>query len=98
MGGINQNVTNSIVPGEDYQVNATARVGDPNTIGYVGMRFATETDELIDLQFAEVSSSNPTEQQVNFTAPENFAQAELFAFKNVGSGAFFVDDFEITQQ
>ncbi|MEL6927566.1 MAG: hypothetical protein AAFO95_02890, partial [Cyanobacteria bacterium J06600_6] len=98
VGGINQDVSGLIAPGSDYQLNATTQLVNSSARGYVGVRFTTEADELIDLQYVVVGGDTVREEQLNNTAPNNFARAELFAFKNSGSGSLFVDDFSITQQ
>ena len=97
IGGISQDVSGLIEPGSDYQVSATTQLADFQTRGYVGVRFTTAADELIDLKYASVGSDTITEDRLDFTAPDNFAKAELFAFKNNGAGSLFVDDLSLSQ-
>jgi hypothetical protein len=97
VGGINQDITDEIVAGKDYQVSATTQLSELGTNGYIGVRFATETGELVDLQYVRVTSDTLELQELEFTAPEKFARAEIFGFKNEGSAAFFVDDFSLSE-
>ena len=96
-GGVYQDITEQIVPGKDYQISATTQLSESGTNGYIGIRFATETNELIDFQYVRITDSVLEEQRLDFTAPEEFARADVFAFKNNGSAAFFVDDLSLVE-
>ena len=98
IGGISQDVSGLIEPGSNYQVDATTQLPGSGNRGYIGVRFSSEANELVSLKYTPVSGSTATEQQLEFTAPDNFARADLFAFKNNGSGSLFVDDFSIDKQ
>lgn len=56
-----------------------------------------EANELQEFQNIDVTSDTPQNLELGFTAPENFASAEIFAYKEDGS-ALFVDDFSLTEQ
>jgi|GEM_PF-6086438 len=98
IGDVSQDISGSIVPGSNYQVSATTQIADSQARGYIGVRFISSTEELSSLQYASVSGNGTQETQASFTAPEEFARAEIFAFKNNGSGALFVDDFSLIEQ
>ena len=99
IGGIEQDVSDQMVAGEDYQISATTQLGESGTNGYVGVGFITESNKLIDLQYIRVTGNTSLDfQQLDFTAPEGFAKAKLFAFKNQGSAAFYVDDLALSEQ
>ena len=95
-GGIGQNITEQIVPGENYQLDAEGQLSDLNTEGYVGVRFSTEANEPIDIPSVQVTGNTTQDLQLDFTAPIQFASAEVFVWKGDGSGAVLVDDLNIS--
>lgn len=96
-GGIAQDITDKITPGEDYQISATAQLEELGTYAAIGINYKNEANELQEFQNIDVKSDTPQNIELGFTAPENFASAEIFAYKQEGS-ALFVDDFLLTEQ
>ena len=95
-GGITQDITGKITSGENYQLNATARVEDLETYAAIGINYKNETGELLEVQNIDINSDTTQNFELGLTVPDNFATAEIFAYKEEGS-ALFVDDFVLAQ-
>lgn len=95
--GIGQRITEQIIPGANYQITADAQLAELGTDGYVGVRFSSENNEIIDLQYQQVTGDTAQKVQLDFTAPEEFGRAEVFAWRGDGEGTLLVDDFSLTQ-
>ena len=96
-GGIAQDITGKITPGESYRISATAQVEDLGTYAAIGINYKNEANELQQVQNIDIVSDTPQTWELGFTVPDNFATAEIFAYKQEGS-ALFVDDFSLTAQ
>ena len=96
-GGIAQDITDKITPGANYQISAMAQLEELGTYAAIGINYKNEANELQEFQNISITSNTPQTFELGFTAPENFASAEIFAYKQEGS-ALFVDDFSLTEQ
>ena len=94
-GGIVQDITGKIIPGENYQISATAQVEDLGTYAAIGINYENEAGELQQFQNIDITSDTPQNFELGFTVPQDFATADIFIYKEEGS-AVFVDDFVLT--
>lgn len=96
-GGIAQDISNKIEPGKEYRLSALAQLEALETYAAIGINYKDEQNQLQEFQNVPITSDTPQEFQLEFIPPENFASAEVFAYKQEGS-ALFVDDFSIVEQ
>ena len=96
-GGIAQDISDKIEPGKEYRLSALAQIEALETYAAIGINYKDEQNQLQEFQNVPITSNTPQEFQLEFTPPENFASAEVFAYKQEGS-TLFVDDFSIVEQ
>ena len=96
-GGLGQIVSEEIIPGEEYNFSAIAQASQIATKGSVGILFKDQAGEFIEVVSAPVNQTQPQTLELGFTAPQNFAHAEVFAYKENSPGILFADDFALTE-
>jgi hypothetical protein len=97
-GGLGEFVTKDIVAGQHYTVGATALVNLAGDLGVFGVLFKNADGKTIDIESLDVTNTTAKHLQKSFTAPANFATAEIFGYKDAGKGDLFVGDFVLTKQ
>ena len=65
------------------------------TYAAIGINYKNEAGELQQFQTVDITSDTPQNFELELMVPEDFASAEIFAYKEEGS-AVFVDDFVLT--
>jgi Right handed beta helix region len=97
-GGLGQDITKDMIAGQNYVVGGTAKLSNMGDKGYLGVLFKDSAGTIQDFQAITVSEIMEKPVQLGFTAPSNFAVAQIFAWKENGSADFYVDDFSLVKQ
>ncbi|WP_310490069.1 hypothetical protein [Chamaesiphon sp. VAR_69_metabat_338] len=97
-GGLDQDVTGDIVTGQSYIVGGTAQLSQTNDVGLFGVLFKDASGKITDIESINVTDSTSQYFQLGFTAPTNFAEAKIFAYKDAGTADLFIDDFSLFKQ
>jgi hypothetical protein len=67
-------------------------------VGIFGVLFKNASGKTIDIESLDVTNTTAKHFQKGFTAPANFATAEVFGYKDAGKGDLFVGDFTLSKQ
>jgi hypothetical protein len=97
-GGLGQDITKDMIAGQNYVVGGTAKLSTMGDKGYLGVLFKDAAGIIQDFQAITVSEIMEKPVQLGFTAPSNFAVAQIFAWKENGNADFYVDDFLLVKQ
>jgi hypothetical protein len=100
-GGLEQDITSDIVTGQSYTVGGNAKLSQAaqaGDSGIFGVFFKDAFGNRLGVSTVQVTNSTAQYFQLGFTAPPNFAAAELFAYKNPGTADLFVGDFTLFKQ
>jgi hypothetical protein len=97
-GGLDQDVTSDIVTGQSYVVGGTAQLSQTGDSGMFGVLFKDATGKITDIKSINVTDSSSQYFQLGFTAPNNFAEAKIFGYKDTGTADLFIDDFSLSKQ
>ena len=84
-GGAGHDVA-GIVPGTSYHLTAQARVSGPSEVVFVGINILDQSNNVIAQQAVPVTTTAYSLATVDITAPANAAKANVFVWKNAGSG------------
>jgi hypothetical protein len=95
-GGFGQRI-GPVLPGTSYRLTAQAKVSTAGDVGYLGVAFADDAGNTLAVQNAVIRSTTASTLQVDATAPAGATKAQVFVWKNDGSGFAVVDDMSLVQ-
>jgi hypothetical protein len=81
-----------ILAGTTYHVTAQAKVSDPSEVVYLGINILDQANTRIAQQVVSVTTTDYSLATADVAAPAGAAKAEIFVWKNAGSGFAFIDN------
>ncbi len=96
-GGAGYNVW-EVMAGSTYRITAQARVSDASEILFIGINIVTPEGVVVAKQMASISSTTYSLVSMEVKVPDSGAYgADVFVWKNAGSGYGFVDNVTFSQ-